>query len=238
MTSIDYAKAFNRMSFQGCLTNRTMTVKVGNTMSIPRPVHGGCPQGSILGVFPFNATINDLQEGCTDLEGGDEAPAVTTSNSSEEDSGLDRPTPLLSTLALRGTEDPVLHDSPILGPTKYKKMMQKKKPRRMNISSEMDETIPHERNAVTEAKWKHELAVLLRFINDGFTLAKLNFENSFGFEVNGVFFRTKQALQSQNMFRHLVRRVEDIGMVVNANKTAMVCVSGAMNYRVSILRCP
>ena len=33
------------------------------------------------------------------------------------------------------------------------------------------------------------------------------------------------------MFRHLVRRAEDIGMVVNGQKTTMVCVSGATSYK-------
>lgn len=51
-------------------------------------------------------------------------------------------------------------------------------------------------------------------IDDGFSLTKVNFENSYGFEVNGVKFRVKHAVRSQNVFRHLVRRAEDIGMVV------------------------
>ena len=63
ITSVDYSKAFNRMSYQYCLqalarngastnllkliatflTDSTMTVKVGQTMSTPLPVSGGCP---------------------------------------------------------------------------------------------------------------------------------------------------------------------------------------------------
>ena len=53
------------------LTGREMVVKVGQLMSDPRQVNGGCPQGSILEVFLFNATIDDLEKGCADLS---EAP--------------------------------------------------------------------------------------------------------------------------------------------------------------------
>ena len=87
VTLIDYSKAFNRMGYQECLaalarngastqvlelvgtflTDCQMVVKVGTVLSEPRYVNGGCPQGSILGVFLFNATIDDLEEGCTEL---------------------------------------------------------------------------------------------------------------------------------------------------------------------------
>lgn len=79
LTVIDYAKAFNRVSFQKCLaafkkkgalnaiirliatflTNCSMSVKVGSARLDPRAVNGGCPQGSILGVFLFNVTTDD-----------------------------------------------------------------------------------------------------------------------------------------------------------------------------------
>ena len=81
LTSINYAKAFNRLDFARCLealaakgastglisivasflTSRTMLVKVGQETSKPRIVLGGLPQGSILGVFLFNATIGSFE---------------------------------------------------------------------------------------------------------------------------------------------------------------------------------
>ena len=75
-----------------------------------------------------------------------------------------------------------------------------------------------EPNHPTEAKWIATLARLLRFVDDGFTLSKINFENSFGFCVNRQFYRSKHAAQAQNVFRHLVRRAEEIGMKVNTEK--------------------
>ena len=39
-----------------------MAVRVGNAWSAPRQVTGGCPQGSILGMFLFNATTDDLED--------------------------------------------------------------------------------------------------------------------------------------------------------------------------------
>ena len=87
ITSIDYSKAFNRLDFLRCLeslaskgasseliaivgsflTSRTMAVKVGQVLSRPRIVLGGVPQGSILGVFLFNATIDDFESASKDV---------------------------------------------------------------------------------------------------------------------------------------------------------------------------
>ena len=80
LTSIDFAKAFNRMSHQACLTSlkehgasvktislvsaflcgRAMSVRIGTTLSDPRPINGGSPQGSILGNYLFCMTTDNL----------------------------------------------------------------------------------------------------------------------------------------------------------------------------------
>ena len=96
ITGIDFAKAFNRLSFQQCLssfashgastevirllatflTNRTMTVRVGQSWSDPLEVFGGAPQGSILGVMLFNCSIDDLEAGSPLVRGGQEEEDV------------------------------------------------------------------------------------------------------------------------------------------------------------------
>ena len=83
LITIDYAKAFNRMSHQHCLQafkvkgasqltidliaaflkGRTMQVKVGEAMSEPRPIQGGSPQGCVTANVLFCATIEALQSG-------------------------------------------------------------------------------------------------------------------------------------------------------------------------------
>ena len=68
----------------------------------------------------------------------------------------------------------------------------------------------------------------LRFVDDGFALSKVNFENSYGFKVNSLQHRVKHVIQAQNIFQHLVRRAEAIGMKVNTGMTAMMCVSDAL----------
>ena len=233
VTSIAYSKAFNRMCYQECLkalarnsastpilelvatflTDRKMLVRVGTIMSGPRSVNGGSPQGSILGFFLFNATIDDLEEGCPELK--------DTRLSRRPNVQAVPSTPRSSCALPPGSPG----ESPIVA------LGKKRKQTRLNCTKEMHQEVPFEQNDRTEARWKAALADFLRFIDDGFSLSKINYENSIGFQACGVKYRIKHAIQSQNVFRHVVRRAEDIGMVVNSRKTSMLCVSGALDYK-------
>ena len=82
LTSIDFAKGFNRVSHQYCLQafaehgsstdiirllatflqGRRMKVRVNTTFSDALPVNGGCPQGSLLGVFLFNVSTDNVEQ--------------------------------------------------------------------------------------------------------------------------------------------------------------------------------
>ena len=94
LTSIDYSKAFNRLNFDSCLqalkdkgacqqlikivasflTDRTMRVKIGSALSDPKPIMGGVPQGSRLGVLLFNALIDGFEAHSTDIQPYDLPP--------------------------------------------------------------------------------------------------------------------------------------------------------------------
>ena len=83
LITIDYAKAFNRMSHQECLkafkrkgttkttlgliaaflTDRSMMVKVGEATSTKKQIFGGSPQGCVSANSLFCATIEALQSG-------------------------------------------------------------------------------------------------------------------------------------------------------------------------------
>ena len=84
-SSIDFSKTFNRLDHTECLkcfadrglsrevvlllgaflSGRTMTVRVGECRSVPKPVNAGAPQGSVLGCYLFNVAIDKFEEGTT-----------------------------------------------------------------------------------------------------------------------------------------------------------------------------
>ena len=215
ITSIDYAKAFNRLSFQECLKafaskgastellalvatfliNRTMLVRVGESWSAPRPVHGGVPQGSILGVMLFNVTTETLEERLDlDTLSGE---ALEPPTSEEEQTEDDRPNTRSGLRASSPTGGDSSHrpPSPPLSPVLQPGYQYTAGPRSADQYRVDDIPIPHEPNPRTSAKWKPSIPLSLKYVDDGMTIDNINFENA---TTTGST-RTKHAAASQNI---------------------------------------
>ena len=77
-----------------------------------------------------------------------------------------------------------------------------------------------------------EKAVKIRkYIDDNVSIEKLNFGSVQAVRIGEEDVKIKQALGTQNAFRSVTCNAEEIGMVVNASKTNLLCVSDALNYR-------
>ena len=133
-----------------------------------------------MGVFIFNATIDDFEEGCEDLKEHRKEEVEPTERGERTDSPApEEPTVTMSTPIRRravGHEEP--EESPIL--------RKKKKVTKLNYTIEGRQEVPFEPNDRTEAKWVAKPAASLRFIDDCFSLSKVNFENSYGFKIGEV----------------------------------------------------
>ena len=104
--------------------------------------------------------------------------------------------------------------------------------RRISYSDEGEvDVLPEINKKATGLRWKPREARKLKFVDDGTMVAKLNMESGecVGRD-GGRELRRKEDLQTQNMFRRVVRKAESRGMVVNNGKTKILCISDAMRY--------
>ena len=87
-----------------------------------------------------------------------------------------------------------------------------------------------ERNKTTQARWKDEDAPVLKFIDDGFIVDKINLDTATPETRGNVNYKIKHAKKTQNIFRHMTCSAENKGMKVNSTKTNMLLVSDKMSY--------
>ena len=81
-------------------------------------------------------------------------------------------------------------------------------------------TPPGEPNHWTRAVWKRRKVHCYKYVDDGLTVEKANFENVPEMEVDGITTREKHVIPTQNAFRSVKRAAENKGMKVNTLKTA------------------
>ena len=72
----------------------------------------------------------------------------------------------------------------------------------------------------------------MKYVDDGCTVDKVNFETAETFAAVGgeKAGRVKHAVKTQNVFRAVVRKATSIGMKVNTSKTNLLVVSDAISY--------
>ena len=257
LTAIDYSKAFNRVSYQHCLesfkkkgastniirllatflTNRTMVVKVGEARSEPRPVNGGCPQGSILGVFLFNVTTDDLEDEILPPPPGSAGPLSPVDQEETLAPPLHSP-PAVGAVASTPEAGRIPLDSSIspLGGGRYRvrdlEVVFETGTRNLppiNYSDEGLITPPREIRVGTQVLVEKEIEIF-KYIDDNISVEKLNFGATSVVRRSGKNIKRRLAPKTQNAVRSITGRATKKGMVVNIDKTQMLVVSDSLNY--------
>jgi hypothetical protein len=282
VTAIDYAKAFNRLSYQCCLdalgragassnvialiatflTNRKMELRVDNSWSKPREVHGGVPQGSLLGVSLFNLTTDDLENGpmvrdgdpitrreeSTDLPPG--VPVKPPLEMSPDANPTAQSTPCINQAGVNGApnlrvgtpvarnrriEDIVNNEEGVtfVFNTRARNLPARRLP---FTQGNLDTTIPYEApTKATKWQWQDKLPALFKFVDDGSIFSKVNMYNAVVRSEEGRVVHEKQDIMTENVFNRSKTRAEAKGMKINVKKTAMLVISSAISFTPPVL---
>lgn len=262
LASIDFEKAFNRVDhgkflaaaqsrgasrctlslLRAFLTSRTMSVKIGSTMSAPLPVSGGSPQGSLLGNFIFCVATESLADCCREvnaqrqLVGSDDHTPTFSDNGRDASlspgrvgtlppiGGASPPPSALATLSVSAhstsDEDEIrASDFAYFRP----------------IYNRINDTVLSDRFSQSEidhevgvpADWvDHDLEIKV-YIDDVNVVEKTKMFSAIS---NISHLKQKLLIHSpltEKIFEKIEIRAKDIGMVVNKNKTQLLCISAA-----------
>ena len=233
LTSVDFSKAFNRLEHGPCLSafakkgastsilrllacficGRRMTVKVGNQSSDLRQVNAGAPQGSVLGCYLFNIGVDDIEEGC----------AYPTDNSSDHYESRQVDFPAESTPIRVNTNMDVPDLSPI-GESQRDDV--EFLPTAVNVPPWMRKP--------KDPIWRPTTPDSLKFVDDSLHFSVVNMRAVNLVMKNNCLTKITQAPESQAMLAHVIDRAKGKGLLVNDNKTGIMCVSGATSFKASV----
>ena len=240
LVSIDFSKAFNRMSHRICveqlagrgastdsirmvgafLNGRKMRMKINNSFSKLRPVLGGAPQGTKVGNYLFTVTIEGIKE--YNRETMQSLPATVPDDVGDE--GEDSPRwparPLsrpmerfcsaaftASTPTKKGTTDGVIRYWDTSG------------------RSTEDSYLELQMMPAPPPEWVKPPPWADKYVDDltvGECLFMGSAISSFSTKKERRSIRTESC---EDLFGHVKRTAESIGMKVNEKKTALLCVS-------------
>ena len=220
LMSVDFSKAFNRLSHNACLEKmseknasnqsigmvyaflegRQMQVRSGNLLSTLRNVHGGSPQGTKLGNLLFCLSIDDIVH-------EDPTPVVQPS-SPERESAIPReylPT-ITSTPAPRDEHETSFDPNPF--------GMRNK----INIirDSILEESLG-EGGAISAGTWE------IGYVDDINVGEELDLRDAKLHITTGKMKRCIRATGCENMYRVVDKNGQKIGLQINPAKTQLIC---------------
>ena len=235
LSTIDFSKAFNRLDHEHCLktilkrgastqvvnllaaflSHRTMTVKVGQSFSTPRPINAGAPQGSVLGCFLFNMGVDDLEEGFTDQQ-AEQAEACQETLTRTDDF------PAVSTPVRVDKGPSCVPISPIPGQSQPIQLM----PRVANV--------PPWLKKAKDPIFKPKPILSLKFVDDGVNLSSINMRSAALLVEDGLFFKLVRDLRTERLLAHITTNAQKKGMVINCSKTGLMCISAASSFQARV----
>ena len=262
--SIDFEKAFNRMGHEACLEaitslgaesgtvglihafleGRTMSVRVGDSMSAAKAVPGGSPQGSILGNDLFCATTDGVTK---DIEYT--GPASTTFEELATDGDVTVPEE-----AERGEVLPVgqvleanlsnntrtseeletnYNDSALDESINFHRVQQ-----RYEFDSDSDADVTWTQHQIDRAigippSWTDKCPGLFIYIDDANSVEKVRVPGSVVTISQNRQLTSVHAWKSEEVMNTVTVRAERIGMKVNQAKTQLLCISASNSSDIS-----
>ena len=90
--------------------------------------------------------------------------------------------------------------------------------------------IPETNKKKTGLRWKAVDSYTFKFVDDGIIVTKANMDSAQAAQADAQMLKVKHDVQTQNLFRRIVRRAESTGTVINKGKTKVLCISDAQSY--------
>ena len=241
LVSIDFEKAFNRMDHGFCLAElrrkgatrgsygmvnaflygRTMSVRVGESKSVPRPVPGGSPQGSILGNFLFCVTTDSLSnpdpipplEALSPIRQANQAPIGFEVRA--------------STPRARGADD-----SDETGSEDDDTVAFFRNRRPFTLESSAEESMMMNQAEIDEflgipERWTDAEVDIRCYIDDFNNIEKIRTVGSVTHITTNPCRTLVHAPKSQHLIQRVGRMAQERKMKVNCAKTQMLCVTGS-----------
>ena len=244
LVSIDFSKAFNRMDHEACLQalrqfgvdenlilivhaflqGRKMSVHVGGVSSPFMDAPGGAPQGSVLGSFLFCVATQGLAKRQANSTASFHENGESRSMESTEISG-ENP---LSPIAAPEDQD---HLAPLMDLTLSSDDENIDLGIRRPNQRLLDTTIASDRHSQTEIvewlelpDWEATKPTVKAYIDDYNVLEKIRIDAAVShFSENAPVYHA-HAPESENIFDNVKKNSSDIGMLVNDDKTQLLCI--------------